>query len=403
MRIFFVSTEMIDSETLMPFDGGLASYLCKITTALYTQGHDVSVIVVNKFIEKEVLYRGVKVFFVPFINKNSLFDQIKWRLSSKAKRHSLLCDAIHTKLRQEHERKKIDVIQYASFQGLGSRPETDIPSCVRISSYSKLWQKNYNHINEQEVINEVEQFRKARFLFGPSEYVANYIKEDLKLTTEIKIIETPFVPTVTKEDDSLLSTLRDKIGHGEYLIFYGSIGLLKGAQEIADVIFETLSKYPNLHFVLVGKEKKIEGRLPIQIIREKACQFSNRVIHFDKTGHDKLFPLIKASKAVVLPSRIDNLPNACIEAMGLRKIVIGSRGASFEQLIDDGISGLLCDAGDAKTLQFAIDRLMKLNASEVDQMANAAYDRSRTLSLDEIVPQLLDYYHQVINKWEETK
>ena len=403
MRIFFVTTEMIDSETLIPFDGGLASYLCKITVALQEKAHDINVIVINKFIEKEVVYRGVRVFFVSILRTNNWINKLKWSLSSKKQRHVLLCEAIHRKLRQEHDKKKIDVIQYASFQGLGSHPEKDIPSCVRISSYSKLWQKNYNHHNKQEIINEVEQFKKARFLFGPSEFIANYIKEDLNLSTEIKIIETPFVPTVTKEDDSLLSALREKIGQGEYLIFYGSIGLLKGAQEIADVVFETLSKYPNLHFVLVGKEKKIDGRLPIQIIREKARQFADRIIHFDKTSHDKLFPLIKASKAVVLPSRIDNLPNACIEAMGLRKIVIGSRGASFEQLIDDGVSGLLCDAGDAKTLQVAIDRLMKLNACEVDLMAGAAYDRSRTLSLDEIVPQLLDYYQQVINNWEETK
>lgn len=403
MRLFFVTTEMIDPGTLIPYDGGLASYLCKITVALRQMGHDVNVIVINKNTEKKVLYQGVSVFFVPILRRKDWFNRFKWHFLNKKQRHDSLCDAIHSKLYQEHKKQKIDIIQYASYQGLGSNPEKEIPSCVRISSYAKLWQKNYNYCDKQEIINEEEQFRKAKFLFGPSESIANYIKEDLNLPTEIKIIETPFVPTVTREDNSLLTALQEQIGQGQYLIFYGSIGLLKGAQEIADVAFETLSKYPDLHFVLVGKEKKIDGRLPIELIKESAGQYSNRIIHFDKTSHDRLFPLIKASKAIILPSRIDNLPNTCIEAMGLKKIVIGSRGASFEQLITDGVSGLLCDAGNAQTLQVAIDRLMRLTAREVKLMEVAAYERSKTLSLDKIVPQLLNYYQQVIDKWEETK
>ena len=41
-----------------------------------------------------------------------------------------------------------------------------------------------------------------------------------------------------------------------------------------------------------------------------------------------------------LPSKVDNLPNTCLEAMALKRVVIGSRtAASFDQLISDGVNG----------------------------------------------------------------
>ena len=53
---------------------------------------------------------------------------------------------------------------------------------------------------------------------------------------------------------------------------------------------------------------------------------------------------------VILPSLVENLSNACIEAMYFERVVIGTDGVSYEQLIDDGISGLLCKPNDADSL-----------------------------------------------------
>ena len=401
MRIFFITTEMIDSETLLPQDGGLANYLCKITVALANYNNDVNVITITKNIKKTVNFNGVNVIFTPLFNKKSLIDKITWKLKTKKQKHEHLCKIIHLKLQEEHKKNKIDIIQYASFQALGSHPESNIPSCVRISSYAKLWQKNYNYTNKQEIINEIKQFKEAKYLFGPSKQIADYIKKDLNLKKPIEIIETPYAPKLTKLDNSLFDKLKEKIETNEYLFFFGSIGLLKGAQEIADIAYDTLKKYPNLCIVLVGKQKKIGHHLPVDLIKRNAKQYSDRVIHFDKTSHEQLFPLITKSKAVILPSRIDNLPNTCIEAMGLGKIVIGSKGASFEQLIDDGISGFLCHASNAQSLQLAIDRLMTLNESKIKQMEYAAYERTKKLSLEIIVPQHIDFYNNVIKGWTQ--
>jgi len=97
--------------------------------------------------------------------------------------------------------------------------------------------------------------------------------------------------------------------------------------------------------------------------------------------HASLYPIIDHAEAVVLPSRIDNFPNACIEAMSRGKIVVGTRGASFDQLIEDGVSGLLCEIDDRESLLAAIERAL------VTDRADAIGEQARA-RIDELRPEL---------------
>ena len=208
-RIFYITPEYINIDNYQPVDGGLAQYLCKITTSLSSIGYDISVVVVNAPYKKIVKYKNVNVYFIPTLK--SLALKLLWPFLPKAIRKKYKKDAvynsIHKLIQQQNAVKKIDLIQYASFLGLGKYPEKEIPSCVRISSYAKLWQKYYNYDDQLEIDNEVQQFKNAKFLYGPSQYIADYIKNDLSLDKEIKIIETPFIPYNGKENNELYNKL----------------------------------------------------------------------------------------------------------------------------------------------------------------------------------------------------
>ena len=220
----------------------------------------------------------------------------------------------------------------------------------------------------------------------------------MNLNQEIRIIETPFEQKNHDADFNLANEITAKTNNN-YLLFYGTIGALKGAKEIADSVYSILSKYQNLYLVLIGKQIPIEGELPIEIIHKSAKEFANRVIWYDRQPHEKLFPIIKNSLAVLLPSRVDNLPNTCIEAMNLKKIVIGSNGASFEQLIKDGENGFLCEANNAQSIVNAVDKLMSVSNERKSDMEQKAYERTLLLAPENIVPQVIDYYDYVIKNW----
>lgn len=400
MRIFFISPEFIHSDTLSLVDGGLASYLDKITNILSKQGHDINVVVLCS-LDKEFTYNNIKVYFINWnkkLKENFLFKFIPHKLKkylTLKQRYKKISDF----LLEQNKIKKIDFVQYASWQATGLYACPKIPHCIRISSYAKLWQKNYGYSDPEEIRREKVQFRENKFLYGPSSFLNTHIQQDLNLKRKITLIETPYAPLANFSAE-LSDVLKSQIGSHPYLLFFGTIGTLKGASEIADIIYEVLKTYQNFSFVFAGKSLPMGNRPAIDIIKECAKEFKNRVIALGALSHEQLFPVIQNAEAVILPSRVDNLPNACIEAMGMGKIVIGSRGASFEQLITDEESGFLCNASDAGSLLSAIKRFMDTSATQRQAIENAAKRRIERLDPALIANDLLAYYHEIIQNWK---
>ena len=110
--------------------------------------------------------------------------------------------------------------------------------------------------------------------------------------------------------------------------------------------------------------------------------------------------VVQNSLACILPSRVDNLPNACIEAMSCGKIVIGTYGASFEQLIKNKYNGLLIQRDSAHALIKAIKYLLELSVQEREQMGLRAEEVSMRLQPEKIYSQVIAYYQQAINNFE---
>lgn len=123
-----------------------------------------------------------------------------------------------------------------------------------------------------------------------------------------------------------------------------------------------------------------------------AAEYADRVLWIPAQPHETLYPIIARACAVVLPSRIDNFPNACIEAMALERIVIGTRGNGFEQLITDGESGFLCEVDDAAGLLATIERVLALTSDTSRSIGRRAEERIRILAPENTVSALLDCY-----------
>ena len=151
-----------------------------------------------------------------------------------------------------------------------------------------------------------------------------------------------------------------------------------------------------MYAVLVGRDMETPlGSSMAAYARAHCRQFADRLILLENLRHDQLYPVIDRSHLVVLPSLIDNLPNSCLEAMGLGKVVIGTKGTSFDELITDGVNGLLVDPNDSEALA------EKLIAAWVDpklnQMSAAAKQRMDEFAPEKTVASLLIYYSELLN------
>ncbi|MDE6568597.1 MAG: glycosyltransferase, partial [Lachnospiraceae bacterium] len=107
--------------------------------------------------------------------------------------------------------------------------------------------------------------------------------------------------------------------------------------------------------------------------------------------------------ACILPTRIDNLPNTCLEAMALGKVIISStseNGTSVEQLITDGVNGFLAQVDDADDLYQKIVYVMQLPKDEKELIEKRAKERVSGLTPENVYKRMVEIYSEVIEKYK---
>ena len=80
------------------------------------------------------------------------------------------------------------------------------------------------------------------------------------------------------------------------------------------------------------------------------------------------------------------------------KVVIGTDGASFEQLITHGQNGLLCKIGDSQDLFEKMQSVVTMSVSQKRKIGKLAKQRIDKLKPDRVVKKLIQLYEYVINK-----
>jgi len=392
MRIAFVTPEYISENN---FDGGLANHLGRVCPSLARLGHEVSVIVASD-VRGTLTLDGVTVHRVAVHpSLRYLANRLTcWRLTT-AVEWLLKSHALNRAVRRLHRRSPFDIVQYASYCATAFFRPGRLRAVVRISSYEPLRQEAYSLPDTPDhrlmARLDLAAIRKADALFGPSRLIADVVAQEA--LRPVQVIEPPFsVESAGWDHRPYLDLLEGK----RYLLFFGTLGVLKGVAVIAEAIEELLQRHPDLLVVFIGKDGGYHGRPMIQHVWEKAGAQRGRVISLGQMRHHQLYPILSRATAVLLPSLIDNLPNSCLEAMALQRVVIGTRGASFEQLIDDGESGFLCERGSAEGLLAAIERALWLTEQERSRIGERAAGRIGRLHPEAALGTLLEFYRSVI-------
>ncbi|BAQ61809.1 glycosyltransferase [Geminocystis sp. NIES-3708] len=409
LTIVLVTTEYVTEDF---FDGGLSNYVHRAALGLKKLGHKPIVFVLSHENEDVFIHKGIEVhrfrvytgiFFEIFNSRkynDSLFRFWNWITFGKLYHSTiqvLMSWQLREKLKQiEHP---ISLVQYPNCAALGLFHLKNVPKVTRISGYLPQWNDAYGLKRTLDIWLMEKQEDLANklsdALFCPSKLNAITIEKIVRKNVEV--IETPFII----ETESLnYSIYKEYLEGKQYLLFFGTIGIMKGCGLIAEIIYSLLAFKENLFFVFVGKDKDymgFQGKSTMDKIRENAGENKDRVIHFDRLTHDYLYPIVANANAVVLPSRIDNFPNTCIEAMGHKRIVIGTNGTSFEQLIEDGVSGFLCENDNSQDLLRVIKEVLNLTEKKRLEIGEKAYQRIQDLQPEKVINQLVDFYRQTID------
>ncbi len=387
MNILFVSTDY--PERGQPTTG-LPNYLYRVSLSLIQLGHKPMILASGRWdahrVEQEIEIWTVQVTGIGKFKSQSL----EYAVNALHKGYVL-----NKKIKKILREKQIDIIQFTSLQGLAIFYHENVPAVLRLSSYAKTAFATFQTYSPRtvRVMSFIERFsaHSCNVIFAPCRINAEIFGFDCG--RKVKVIESPFVNDVLEYDNKYIeNNLKDK----KYVLFFGALYVEKGILVISEILERFLNKNKEYFLVFIGDTWHSDGEQFVQLLKRKAGRFLNRVLIWNALPHKQLYPIIMHADFVILPSLMENLSNACIEAMYFRRVVIGTDGASFEQLIKHGESGLLCKIGDSEDLLEKMQIAVQMNEDEKMQMGIKAKQRIALLTPEYVVKQLIQLYKYVI-------
>jgi glycosyltransferase involved in cell wall biosynthesis len=110
---------------------------------------------------------------------------------------------------------------------------------------------------------------------------------------------------------------------------------------------------------------------------------------------DQVVPLLSVSDLFLLPSAQESFGLAALEAMACEVPVVASRVGGLPEVVEDGVSGFLCEPADIEGMSKASIALLS-DATLHAKFAAAGLNRvTRQFCAGRVVPQYEAYYQEV--------
>ena len=202
---------------------------------------------------------------------------------------------------------------------------------------------------------ERRSFACADHLCGVSRFVAETTRGLLDLGTRpIEILPIPI-------DTRMFQPRRDIPETPGLIVFVGTICEKKGVPQLLQAMSEVARAVPDAHLWLLGRDYKDENGVGYleQYRQLVPAAMQNRILFKGPIEHDELPDLLARAQVCVYPSHMEAQGIVNLEAMAMGKAVVSSLAGPGPEILQDGVSGLLCDPHDPASIAERIIRLMR--------------------------------------------
>jgi glycosyltransferase involved in cell wall biosynthesis len=355
MRIAFITPEY-PSE--LADRGGLGTYLHRMARLLAETGHQPEVFVATDQQPGVITYEGIRVQRVSWTQeytwtrrchragtitlRSRLWDLLPWLLRA----HSL-----SVALEERHSMAPFQLVQSADYlaSGLFVRQRPERVHIVRCSSSADLYSaadRAESALSSCRGILERLSMRRADLCYAPSQLLAEHFLR--RHNIHVSVIRPPSymeIPTLPPPPDGLPQ---------RFFIHFGQLMERKGTDLLAQALPIAWQTVPDLVMVWSGRCWDMR-----KIARWQSL-WGDRASQVQITGplpRATLYAALKRADVAILPSQVDNLPNTVIESLMFGIPVVGSQGASIDELVEEDRTGHLVPLGDVRSLASALVRM----------------------------------------------
>ena len=382
-------------------DGGLANYLQKIASEFVRRNHRVTVFLLS---DRNQHWKDGEIDIIEV--RRAETPKLPAWLRNKLERFLPVITALRSAKRIEkavwrhHQITPFDVLQTSSYSspGFALRRNGKIPVVCRISSYFPMVRSAHGtQRGFAEYLTdwlEIRQVLDADASFAPSQFIADAF-ERLESFRPV-VIRTPIDSRNTELDDSVY---QKEFSRFPYFLFVGRLSRVKGIDVLAEAIPHFLQKRPDVHFVFIGRDDGLPGfRQAIDSVLTQSNNFQGNIHYIPALSKSKLYPVIRHSLALLSPSRVDNYPNACLEAHSMQVPVIGTENSSLEEMIRENETGFLIKNGDVLELTAAMLKVAGMSDLERSQMKQNIQKYAQSVEAENRIEQLIRLYSEAIEK-----
>jgi len=177
---------------------------------------------------------------------------------------------------------------------------------------------------------------------------------------------------------------------GNLVLFFGSIYRYKGLEYLIKAEPLITKEVPNAKIIIAGTGEDFDKYEKMMVNRDSF------IVHNHYISYRMGAELFQRCSIVVLPYIDASQSGVVHPAYGFRKPVVTTNVGSIPEIVDDGETGLIVPAKDAKALAEAITRLLKEEKLRTG-MGNKAYKKLKTdLSWDPIAERTIDVYNRAL-------
>lgn len=170
----------------------------------------------------------------------------------------------------------------------------------------------------------------------------------------------------------------------------------KGIVEYVDAINILKSRGVDAEFNLLGsKDPKHRRGISEQIINKWV---SNQSINY-LGATDDVRPYLQDSHCVVLPSYREGTPKSLIEAASSQRPIVATNVAGCNNIVQNGVNGLLCKPKDARDLADKMEEMLNLSDSVRESMGKKGRQIVEDRFNEDII---IEKYMSEVQKIEQT-
>lgn len=355
MRVAIVSREVI------PFFGaGIGNYAAEMARAWRVQGHEVHFLSEGHqgFVERGPAELGGATCHPVTLTRSGFY-------------FSRLAEGVRPKLLQLHAQTPLDYIEFPDYfaEGYfairGARLRGELAGAVlglRLHTPT-LECRTLNDEGEggDEIVTlekcESAAIRGADVVISPTASLLDIVRTRVGFAAPGFLVPYPF----RLEGDVATTPATER----PTVLYFGRLERRKGVELLVEAGHKLLERGVDVTFRFIGGDTQTgpRGGSMLEHLRGQVSErWKDRFVFEGRRPRAMMFGVIRGVTAgdgvCCFPSRWENFPNVCLEAMSLGAPVVGSDAGGMSEIIEDGVNGVLFRSGDVESLEAALMRVL---------------------------------------------